>query len=812
MTGFIENMLPMKLSIRIFVTFFLLPSMLSAQKYTISGFVYDATTKEPIIGAIISSKDNNFTATNSYGFYSLKLNKGINELKISCISYNDLDTTINLSSDKTINFYLAFNNEIGEVVVTSNRFIEDVSTGTINLSIKQTKILPSLAGETDILKTLQLLPGINGGAEGMSGFFVRGGTPDQNLIILDDVPIYGSSHLFGFLSVFNEDAIKSVRIIKDGFPAEYSGRLSSVLDVRMKDGDNDKITGNASIGLVSSKVMLNGPIVKDKITFLFSYRRSYYDIIQGLNNLVQRILQRNNQGSTKIGFYDLNFKITSKISDKDKLYVSFYTGRDHYKISELGDNYKDIYSLNWQNTLAAIKWTHIFGNSTFWNNQISYTSYNLANGYYSEATDENSHLIFDQSYSSYIKNVTYKNIVESSISNSYKIKTGFDVQKLFYLPGQTHRIITVQDASEEYNSSTSKLNSVKANVFLENKISIARFLKANLGFNYSMYWYDKNLFNSYEPRVSLNFIMNNKMSIKTSYAYVSQDIHLLTNSSIGLPSDIWVPATDKIIPEKSQQVSIGYYLLTNNNEFSLNFYYKKMTNLIAYKPGTNFFIDTKDWENKILPNGNGEAYGMEFFYKKNIGKVTGWLSYALAWNYRQFADLNNGEKYPFKYDQRHNINIVAIYKINDKLDFSATWSYHSGNAITIPVAVYQSSLYPPPVDNELILPNLNTLTNRITLYELYFTDTKIVKYSNRNEFRMPAYHRLDISFTYKFKNKLGNNSLQFGLYNAYNHKNPYYLSFYLTQSKINENFYFKPVYIVKSLIPILPFISYSVNF
>lgn len=797
----------MKLLLKLFGFTLCLPSLLFAQNYNINGFVYDATTKEPIIGAIISSKDNIFTATNSYGFYSLKLNDGANELNVSYISYGNLDTLINLKSNKTINFYLTFDNEIDEIVVSTNKFIEDVSTGTINLSLKQTKMLPSLGGETDILKTLQLLPGINGGAEGMSGFFVRGGTPDQNLILLDDIPIYGSSHLFGFLSVFNEDAIKSVRIVKDGFPAEYSGRLSSVLDVRMKDGNNDKIIGNATIGIVSSKFILNGPIVKDKTTFLLSFRRSYFDLLYGVYNIFQK-----DESSTNMGFYDVNFKVTSKISDKDKLYLSVYNGKDKYQTIEVDENYEGKYKLNWVNTLGAIKWTHVFGNNTFWNNQISYTSYNIENSYYSTQKNEDSNLIFDQNYSSYIKNITYKNIIESSISNNYKIKTGFDIQKHFYLPGQTNRIISYQTEKEEYNSSTSKLNSIKSNIFLENKLSIGKFLKANLGLNYSMYWYNNNLFKHYEPRATVNFIINKKMSIKASYAYITQNIHLLTNSSVGLPSDIWVPATDIIEPEKSEQVSIGYFLLTNNNEFNLNLYYKKMNNLIAYMPGSNFFIDTEDWEDKILENGIGETYGIELYYKKNVGKITGWLSYALSWNYRQFEDLNNSEKYPFKYDQRHNINIVGIYKINDKFDFSATWSYHSGNAITIPVAVYQSSLYPPTVDNSFPVPNLNTLTNSQVYHNIYFTDTKIVKYSDRNEFRMPDYHRLDISFTYSFENKWGENSIQFGLYNAYNHLNPYYLLFDLAQSIEGENYYFKGQFTVRSLIPILPLISYSVNF
>lgn len=792
----------MKKSIIFFILFIKIVFLYSQASH-ISGYIYDKTTGEPIIGAIINLNSKRQTSTNNFGYYSLKTDAKKINLRISYIGYTSIDTSCIINrKNMTLNFYLMFDNNLTKVVVKSHRFIEDVSSGTIELSMPQVKTLPSLVGETDIFKVLQLYPGVGGGVEGMSGFFVRGGSPDQNLILMDDVAVYGSSHIFGFLSIFNEDAIKNVKLIKDGFPAHYSGRLSSVLDVRIKDGNMKKITGNATIGLISSKIMLNGPIIKNKLSFLFSYRRTYFDILKFLYDALQKDSQHSN-----FHFFDLNTKLSYKVSSKDNLFFSFYTGNDNYFSNDNDTNKIYKTSLSWGNTLSALKWTHSFSNSTFMFMQFSFTNYALRNFYFSKLQDKQTIIIGKNDYSSYIKDITSKIFFNTLISNNYRLIYGASFIKHFYLPGKLYNLTEINSHKSEQTNSTTRFFSYETDFFIENHINIGHRLKLNAGINYSLFKFDSTIYSSPEPRIATSFLVSHNISFKISYSFMNQYLHLLTNSGIGLPSDIWIPATSKLKPEKSQEIAGGVFIEKNKINCSFVGFYKTFNNLTEYKPGTSFFLDSKDWENKVLTNGKGFAYGFEFFLKKNIGKFKTTIAYTLSWNYRQFKELNNNEIFPFKYDRRHDFDISLIYKINDKIKIAAIWTYKTGNALTIPIGVYQSTLFPPQ-KGVIHLPNVQTITRSTSYTNIMYDDTGILLYSKRNSYRMPAYNRLDISVSFSKKKKKYIRTWQLGLYNAYNHLNPLFLDFNLE----SVNNMYKASYRIKGLIPILPFVNYSIAF
>lgn len=776
----------------------LLPHFFFAQKYTISGYIKDMSSGEKLYGTnIYDLKTKKGTTSNEYGFYSLTLDKDSVHIVVSYVGYAPFEKYIYLNSDIKLNIDLSSSIQLAEVVVSdrkSDNLVKSSQMGLIEMPIYQIKNLPILLGEADVLKTLQLMPGVQSGNEGSSGIYVRGGGPDQNLILLDGVPVYNATHLFGFFSVFNPDAISNVKLIKGGFPSHYGGRLSSVIDIRMKEGNMKKYQGEVSVGTVAAKLTVEGPIVKDKVSFIVSGRRTYIDVLAA--PLVAAINNKmDSKSKTKAGyfFYDANAKINYNISDKDKLYLSFYGGRDKaYGKNESKYIYNDTtntdimdFGLLWGNLTGSLRWNHEYTNKLFSNLTLVTSNY-LFNTWteFKHITHKTNTSSYGLNYFSGIDNVGGTIDFDYMPLPHHKVKFGGNYLYHTFKPG-----ISTVNIKEGVTSFNQKLgnNNIYANEFyayLEDNWDITSLLKVNLGAHYSGFLVKKKFYNSLQPRLSARLLLNEKMSLKIAYTHMQQYIHLLTNSTVGLPTDLWLPSTDSVPPEKSKQIAIGYtYNIDNNWDISFETYYKTLNNLIEYKEGASFFQLSSDWQSK-LEIGNGNSYGFEVLLRKNLGKLTGWIGYTLSWSWRNFENINFGKPFPYKYDRRHDLSIVLLYKINDNFDIGATWVYGTGNSITLGVARYAAAA------------NVNS-----NVY--YFPE--IEYYSGRNAYKMPAYHRLDISLNLHKIKRWGTTSWSFGFYNAYSRQNPFFVYF---SNDSNGDRVLKQM----SLFPIIPSVRYSVKF
>ncbi|WP_035842285.1 TonB-dependent receptor [Crocinitomix catalasitica] len=778
-----------------------------AQRYTLSGFIKDAENGETLINArvyIDSLKVG--TVSNSFGFYSLTLEKGIHTVTFSFVGKTPIKSLIKLDEDKNFDMHLKPVGHLKTVLVSHEKEqFESTEMGTVELSMEKVKTLPVLLGEQDIIKTAQLLPGIQSGSEGSSGVYVRGGGPDQNLILLDGVPIYNANHLFGFFSVFNADAIKQVKIIKGGFPAEYSGRISSVVDIRMNDGDMKKIHGEGSVGIISSKLMLNGPIVKDKTSFMISARRTYLDI---LSKPILKSINKNktDEQKTNLGyyFYDINAKINHIINTKNRIYLSFYLGNDRFKLNNSA-NYTDTDSIqstkesssgmDWGNKIIALNWNHQFNPKLFMNSVLNYSSYKFEtrfgnNSYHQSKPDKKIEEVSFQ-YNSGITDFGGKLNFTYFLNPRNEIKFGLGETYHTFNPGinEIYSFNSISKIDTMY--STKNVYAHELNAFIQNDFKIGRRFQANLGLNYANFFVRNNHYGILEPRINLNIRLQEKSSIKLSYAKTSQFLHLLTNTTIGLPTDLWVPVTDKIPPQIGHQFALGYaHQLNRSYRFNIEGYYKKMSNLIEYKEGASFFNANQNWENKV-EIGKGDSYGVELLFEKRFGKTTGWIGYTLSWANRFFENINDGKEFPYRYDRRHDISFVLTHKFNEKISIGAVWVYGTGNAVTMAFQKYQK--FQDGEDN------------------LDYDSQTINHYEKKNNYRMRAYHRLDLSLNIVKEKKWGQAKWSFGLYNAYNRKNPFYLD--IGYKKNNEGFGFtKKALIQYSLFPILPSISYSFKF
>ena len=672
--------------------------------------------------------------------------------------------------------------------------VEKTETSVIEVPIEQIKTIPALLGEVDIIKAIQLLPGVQS-SEGTSGFYVRGGGPDQNLILLDGVPVYNASHLGGIFSVFNADAIKSVRLTKGGFPARFGGRLSSVLQIDMKEGNSKEFKGDATIGLISSKFTFEGPIIKDKTSFIISARRTYVDLI------VSPFLPSTTD--LTLYFYDLNAKINHKLSKKDRIYLSAYTGKD-----KLGIDYSDSsidqisngqnslnFGLGYGNLTSTLRWNHLFSDKLFSNTTLTYSrySFNTDYGVNSTYTTNNETEIWDINfgYISGIEDLGARIDFDFIPNPKHEIKFGTSYTNHNFFPGETtlsvNEILT--DTSQNFSLDTVlnfSGNTIADELYfyVEDNFKISNRLKANLGIHLGYYNTDRSnsIFKnniSFQPRASVRYLLNDKWSIKGSYAEMTQNIHLLSNSSIGFPSDIWVPATDTVPSQTSKQWAGNISTEFGNGEYELSLegYYKTMNNLITYKSGYSNLSSTESWENSVETGGIGESYGAELFLQKKKGRTTGWIGYTLSWTNRKFDNINFGEWYPYKFDRRHDFSLVVSHRFNEKWDAGLTWVYGTGNAITFPQAVYFG------------IPNSGN--DRVDVIE---------SYGQRNSTRLDAYHRLDLGFNKTVKKKRLTKILSFGAYNLYSRKNPFFA--YLTYELGNR------VAKQVSLFPIIPSISY----
>ena len=763
---------------------------LFSQQNTVSGYLTDKSSGEVIIGATIyNAKTYEGTATNAYGFYSLTMDTGMVSLVFTYQGFKTENIDTLLDKNISLNVSLEEGVEINAVVINvdeNNSISESSQMSEINVPIKQIKRMPAILGEPDLIKTLQLLPGVQSGGEGSAGFYVRGGSPDQNLILLDGAPLYNASHLFGFFSTFNPDAINNVSLIKGGFPARYGGRLSSVLDISMKEGNLKKWTKEGSIGLISSRITVQGPIIKEKMSFILSARRTYYDLLAA----PFIALSTDGDVSSVFYFYDFNAKLNYKISDKDRVYLSVYNGKDKF-----GANYKEIYqntenkseaSIWWGNITSTLRWNHVINQKLFMNTSLIYSKYKFNVGSkdeinYSEFSTGNAiKETFEIDYFSGIDDFGGKVDFDWIPTSNHLVKFGTGITQHKFSTG----IISVS-YEDNYSSMDSAIgptpiNATELSAYIEDDLKLNKKLKLNLGVHLSGFYVQNNFFPSIQPRISSRYLLKNNWAIKASYSKMRQFIHLLTNERAGLPTDLWVPATNKAKPEDSWQLALGVAkpikIKGHTFQFSIEGYYKEMNNVISYKEGASFLGINESWEDKI-ESGWGQTYGAELFLQKKIGRLSGWLGYTLSWSNRKFNNINQGKVYPFKYDRRHDVSIVLTYDYTDKISFSANWVFGSGQALSIPEYQYLATS-----------PWGGTST--------------VGQADSKNNYRMPNYHRLDIGVSFKKEKKWGESSWNIGIYNAYNRWNPYFIYIDSSRGQANQI----------SLFPFIPSISYNFKF
>jgi hypothetical protein len=680
---------------------------------------------------------------------------------------------------------------LNEVVVLADKKLEEkAEIGRVNIPMSTVRTLPSITGEPDILKAYQLMPGVQMGAENNDGLYVRGGSPDQNLFLLDDVPLYNVSHLGGFFSVFDPSMVKSVDLYKGGFPARYGGRISSVVDVRSKDGNLYESKGEIALGLISGKIFLEGPLKKGESSYALSYRNCNFGIYSYLYNLSQGL-------NYTEGYYfnDINFKTNLKLSQSDRLFVGFYTGEDNIyykekdtKVEIVNIKYSGQSELKWGNTAGSVRWLHVFNDGIFDNTTLAYTNYRYINQSQSSAVSltDNSKISDDYQNQSGTDDFQIKNDAEIPFDN-LTIRFGIAAGSHSYIPGLVTYSQTTSTSSSDSSASGSsiRLNAVDLYGYTEFDYKISDKLSTNAGFRTGFYAVNNTSFPVFEPRVVLNYLFLPSFSIKGSYSNMHQNIHLLTNSNGGLPTDIWVPSTKNIKPESSDQFSVGFaHTTAKDYELSIELYSKKIHNLIEYKEGILLYNGSQNWQEKLETGGTGNVKGIELLIRKMKGRLTGWIGYTLSSNTRKFENLNQGKEFPYVYDQTHNFSIVGNFKITDKVTLSATWVYHTGNCVTLPSANYQLYNY-DYYDS--------TNKNRYTEVEIY---------SDKNGYRLPDYHRLDIGLNRSKQLKKGIRNWSINVYNAYNQQNAYYL-FYKKADDGTVKLY------QRSFFPILLNASYS---
>jgi len=783
----------------------------SQETFTISGYIEDGQSGEALISAnVFDGTTKSGTVSNLYGFYSITLPKDSIYLSYSYIGYESQIIGIYLDKDITLDVDMNSTTTLKEVQIVAKNSVkieEESQMSRIEVPIQQIKKIPALLGEVDVLKALQLLPGVQSGGEGQSGLYVRGGSPDQNLILLDGVPVYNANHLFGFFSVFNADAIKDVKLTKGGYPARYGGRLSSVLEINMKEGNKQEFHGSGSIGIISSKLSLEGPIIKDKASFIISGRRTYIDVLA--RPLIREGFRQSSSGDFSttgdIGyfFYDLNAKVNYKISDKDKLYLSAYTGDDKFYV-DITERYLDntdrIQSeLGWGNFTSALRWNHLWTNKLFSNLSATYTKYNFStlvgNEFEADFNGQKEKESFAVSYDSGIRDYAARLDFDYLPSPDHFVRFGGLIMQHRFNPGVFNlnsEINTGGSSTVEIDTTFGQtlVDAIEFNTFLEDDWKISSNLKINGGIHISGFQLKEQSYSSIQPRISVRQLLPGKVALKASYATMRQYTQYLTNENIGLPWDQWLPTTESVKPQDSWQVAVGFAkTLDQGYEVSLEGYYKEMDNLVSYAEGASFF-SIEPWED-LVTQGEGRSYGAELFVQKKEGKLTGWLGYTLSWSDRRFDDKNFGEWYSYKYDRRHDLSLVGIYEFSDRINFSATWVYGTGNAVTF-------------AESRIPLLSQNGFGDYVSTVELF---------KERNNFRQEAYHRLDFNVDFIKQKKRHKRIWSFGAYNAYSRKNPFLLQ--LEDDFIQDaegNVEVKTVLKQYSLFPIIPSISYRFEF
>lgn len=763
------------------------------EKFTLSGYVRDSLSGETLIGATVAvNSHGKGIASNQFGFYSITLPRGSYPVVVSFAGYQPVQLVINLDQNIAQNFYLSSKPVLQEVIVSARRRDQNVTTaqmGKIDLSINQVKSVPVLLGETDLLKTLQLLPGVRNAGEGNTGLYVRGGGPDQNLILLDDAIVYNTGHLFGFFSIFNSDAINNISLIKGGMPAQYGGRLSSVLDVAMKEGNLNKFEAEGGIGLIASRISLQGPIKKNKSSFIISGRRTYLDLL-----VKPFISEKSDFYGSGYYFYDFNAKVNYIFSEKDRLYGSGYFGRDVFTYRNARRLFKA--DIPWGNSTATLRWNHVFNRKLFANTTLVYNDYAFSFG---AAQND-----FNIKLSSGIHDWNAKTDFDFFASPQHKLRFGAAYTYHTFTPNV---VSGNQGDNQFYPDNEMKKYAGETGIYLQDDWDINDRIKINAGVRYSRFTqlgpykifstdingnkndsvtYGNNKpiksYGGFEPRFTLRYTLNDESSVKMAVTRNLQYIHLVSNAGTTLPTDLWVPSTYRVKPQESWQYAAGYFrnFLDNVLETSLEVYYKKMNNQIEYREG--YTISLKDPEEDFV-FGKGWSYGTELFINKTRGKLTGWIGYTLSWTWRQFDTLNAGKKYPSKYDRRHDLSVVGTYQLNKKWKLSGVFVYGSGNAVSLPERFYVIG---------------GVLTQ---------------EYSNINQYRLAPYHRMDVSATYTPRSKPNQKFQQswvFSVYNVYSRLNPYFIYFSQEGSPYDGSLKIKTEQV--SLFPIIPAVTWNFKF
>lgn len=765
-----------RITLVIFCLFIFLTFPGTSQNTTLSGHIKDAKTGENLIGATIYNTNNKTgTTTNNYGFYSITIpSKDTLGMVFSYIGYSPQTKKIITTKSMVINIDLEeADNSLGEVVVNARRNDNNVrkaQMGIIDVPLKQINTLPAIGGESDVLKVIQLLPGVQSGKEGTTGFHVRGGNTDQNLVLLDEATIYNPNHLFGLFSTFNTNAINHTKLIKGGFPAEYGGRLSSILEITMKEGNKNKFEVNGGIGLLASNLSIEGPVNKGKGSFIVSGRRSYIDI------LAKPFIPKNKNNSTYY-LYDFNSKFNYSLTKKDRIYLSFFTGLDNAAYTGASSLN---YGINFGNKTATLRWNHLFNNKIFTNTSLIY------NDYHNSLTTAQGNYIA-QMYSG-IKDLNFKTDWEILPNPNHNIKIGANYSNNTFLPAtNTHKVVQSTVISSLTPDTINPSYSNQLAFYLSDEIKAGDNFSINLGLRTPVFKSSKANYTAIEPRVTIKINTSTTSSVKAAYTEMNQFLHLVPSSTASLPTDIWISSSDVVKPEVSRQYSLGWFKNFNSNaiETSIEVYYKTMKNQVLFKEGTQPLLS--NIIDDQLTFGEGESYGIEFFAKKNFGKLTGWASYTLSWANQKFKELNYGKSFPYTYDKRHNISLVATYELSDKWTVAADWVFNSGGAYTLPLGK---------------IPVMEAGS----LYDGSYYD-----FESRNNYRYRAYHRLDVNFIHKNKDKTWfgekvSSEWVIGFYNLYSRMNPYFV--YLTVDPVTQIPSAKEV----SLLPVLPTVSWNFRF
>ncbi|MCC5921391.1 MAG: TonB-dependent receptor [Cyclobacteriaceae bacterium] len=787
-----------------FALCFLIAGSINAQEqrfertnFQLSGYVKDAKTGELLLGVnLYLPETEKGTSTNRYGFYSINIPSKAKYLRVSAVGFRteiiDLDA---IEPKDHFDIELLPEFLIDEVVIEAERELsmnETPQMSKISLSPEVIKNMPMLFGERDVMKTIQLLPGVQGGNEGFAGIYVRGGGADQNLILLDDAIVYNANHLFGFFSVFNGDAIKGVELYKGGFPARFGGRASSVIDLSMKDGNKKEFGGEAGIGLISSRLMLEGPIIKDKSSFIISGRRTYLDVL-ARPFMTEDI-------SAGYFFYDLNAKANYEINDNHKLYASGYFGRDKFYARDNFNDNRFESGLDWGNATATLRWNHKWNSKLFTNTSLIFSDYQFGIFAEEEWQDES----FFLNYSSGIRDFSLKYDVDYIPHIDHHLRFGAQVIHHQFTPTA---LVARDSFMEEDINNTVAIGAVESAIYIEDHWSPSVRWDINAGLRLSQFSVRDKSYVNPEPRLSVAYHLRPDLSLKASFADMYQYLHLLSSTGIGLPTDLWVPATDQLVPQSSRQVALGIHkTIRKGLEFSIEGYYKTGSNILQYKEGASFLDidlepgaparDRASYEDQVTA-GEAEAMGIELLLQKSQGKFHGWIGYTWSTVNFHFPELNSGRSFNPRHDRPHDISIVGIYDMSSKITFSATWQYGTGAPITMPRGREPRMSF-GSYRNQSTQIGTGTQTNSWLDHSTDFGD--------RNDFRMESFHSLNLSVQFHKKTKWGKRTWDVGVYNAYNRQNPFF--YYIREDWRTQE---QKMYRV-TLFPIIPSITYNATF